>query len=104
MASEADTLRADLKALRAALEEAEDVLALMERPSFIDPQYGEEVEALGMRIGFGALMASASASWRLYLIAKGDPPGSEHTSGPCHASVIRALEIVRQALQNTEAA
>jgi len=81
-----------------ALWEAEAVFALSEHPSRVDPQYGWEVETLGRRIGFGALISSASASWRSVLAEQGYPVGGEHTSGPCQATVDRALKLVRATL------
>ncbi len=43
-------------------------------------------------------MSSASASWRKYLERKGMPLGSEFVAGPCHATVLLALQKVRAAL------
>jgi len=82
---------------REALEDAEDTLRLVERPAFRDPRHGDEVEALGLRIGFGALMASASASWRERLAADGDPVGGEFVAGPCHNTVVSTLAKIRRA-------
>jgi hypothetical protein len=90
--------------LRKALEECVEVLALVEHPRRIDPQYGQEVAALGYRIGFGALMSSASASWREYLVSNGMPAGSEFVAGPCHATVLSALKQARAALDGVSAA
>lgn len=81
-----------------ALEECLSVLELVEQPRCVDPDYGAEVEALGERIGFGALMSSASASWRKFLAREGMPLGSEFVAGPCHATVLLALKKVRAAL------
>jgi hypothetical protein len=83
---------------REALQECVDTLALVERPAFKDPLYGAEVEALGNRIGFGALMASASASWREALTKRGDFVGAEYVAGPCHATVVAALTKARAML------
>lgn len=90
-------MRAELELARNALEDAEDTLRLVERPAFRDPRYGDEVEALGLRIGFGALMASASASWREHLAADGDPVGGEFVAGPCHGTVVATLAKIRAA-------
>jgi len=84
--------------MEGALGEAEQTLALSEFPSREDPEHGPEVRALGERIGFGAVIASASASWRLSLAAKGHPVGGEHVSGPCQATVTATLKAIRQAL------
>lgn len=90
-------MRAELELARNALEDAEDTLHLVELPAFRDPRYGDEVEALGLRIGFGALMASASASWREHLAADGDPVGGEFVAGPCHGTVVATLAKIRAA-------
>jgi hypothetical protein len=86
-----------IASLEAAMAEAEDTLRLVERPAFRDPRYGDEVEALGLRIGFGALMASASASWREHLAADGDSVGGEFVAGPCHSTVVSTLAKIRAA-------
>jgi len=62
-------------------------------PAFKDPQYADEVERLGERIGFGALIASASASWREVAKRDGHPVGGEFVVGPCMA----VLQSVRRA-------
>lgn len=92
------TLRSENAELRKALAECEDTLRLVEHPRRVDPDYGAEVEALGRRIGFGALMSSAQASWRAVLLEKGNPVGGEFVAGPCYATVLRALQMVRAAL------
>jgi hypothetical protein len=84
------------KALEDALRECEETLALVEYPSIVDPRYGAEVEALGERIGYGALMSSASASWRKNA---GKLAGSEFVAGPCFVTIVRTLMMVRTALQ-----
>lgn len=86
-------------AIRIALENCVEVMSLVEHPRFVDPDYGEEVRHLGERIGFGALMSSASASWRQYLAAQGYPLGGEFVAGPCYATVIDALKKAREALE-----
>ena len=91
-----EALRAENERLREALGECEELLTLVEQPAFVDPVHGAEVEALGRRIGFGALMSSASASWRTM---PGVPAGSEYVAGPCHVSIVRALKITRAALE-----
>ena len=83
---------------REVLQECVDTLALVERPAFNDPIYADEVEALGNRIGYGALMASASASWREALAKGGDFVGAEYVAGPCHATVVAALAKARALL------
>ena len=91
-------LEAALREKDEALTDCVDTLALVERPAFVDPRYGAEVAALGKRIGFGALMASASASWRQALADRGDPCGGEFVAGPCHATVVASLRRARSAL------
>ena len=88
------SLLADRARMEKALREAEEVLALVEQPRMVDPDYGDEVEALGRRIGFGALMSSAQASWRKHSAI----PGGEHVAGPCFATVTATLKTIRQAL------
>ncbi|RZN19506.1 hypothetical protein [Bradyrhizobium sp. Leo121] len=90
----------DTAALRGALEECVSVLAMVERPARVDPDHGDEVAALGDRIGYGALMTSASASWRARLGEDGDPVGGEFVAGPCHVTVLRALKKARTALSH----
>ena len=85
-----------LKSLREALEDAEETLRLVEHPAIRDPQYGDEVEALGRRIGFGALMSSASASWRDVHGVK----GGEFVAGPCYGTVVATLAKIRAALSS----
>ena len=87
--------------VRTALENCIEVLSLVEYPRFVDPDYGEEVRLLGDRIGYGALMSSASASWRLKLAAQGYPLGGEFVAGPCYATVIDALNKARKALDES---
>jgi hypothetical protein len=84
--------------LRKELENCIEVLSLVERPRFVDPDYGEEVRRLGDRIGYGALMSSASASWREKLAVQGYPLGAEFVAGPCYATVIDTLKKARAAL------
>jgi hypothetical protein len=92
---------AQTPAVTAALQECVEVLELVEHPRREDPDYGAEVAALGDRIGYGALMSSASASWRKFLVAKGMPLGSEFVAGPCQATITQALRMARAALSDT---
>lgn len=89
----------DYEGLRAALEEAEEVLALAATPSFADPDYQARIEALGDQIGYGALMAGASAAWRNRAIVA----GSEFVAGPCQITVTKALKTIRAALAGRQA-
>lgn len=88
--------QARMSRMREALEEAEEVFALVEQPSFPDPVHSAAIEALGSRIGYGALMTGASALWRNATIAR----GGEFVAGPCHTTVIRTLEKIRAALND----
>lgn len=100
-------LRALLEQAEAALDDVEETLRLVEHPAFPDPQHHQEVKTLGMRIGFGALMTTASAGWRETLETDGYPVGGEFVSGPCHGTVISSLSRLRTTLaalrQNREA-
>ena len=90
----------EIELLRAALQECIEVLELVEHPRREDPDYGAVVAALGDRIGYGALMSSASASWRRRMKEDGFPVGSEFVAGPCQGTVTRALQIARAALSS----
>lgn len=87
-----------VKALREALQDCIETLALVEHPSRVDPHHGDTVKALGERIGYGALMASAQASWREKLIGSGMKGGGEFVAGPCYATVQSSLAKARSAL------
>lgn len=63
-----------------------------------DPAYGAEVKALGDRIGYGAMMASAQASWR-ELLKRDGLEGGEHTHGPCYAVLMDARAKAEDALK-----
>lgn len=82
-----------------ALIEAEEILSLAATPSFPDPLYADEIRALGDRIGYGALMATASAIWCEKARADG-LGGSEFVAGPCRATVERTLSMVRDAMSD----
>ncbi len=100
-ASQATTLelaQKRIEELEEAVRECVETFELVERPSFLDPDYSDEVSALGDRIGYGALMSSASASWRNALVEQDCPVGGEFVAGPCHVTVLRALKIARAAL------
>jgi len=96
------TLRAENERLRGALEDCISTLALVEHPAFEDPQHGDEVRTLGHRIGFGALMSSASASWRKSLEQNGVSSGGEFVAGPCFQTVAGTLRRARAALKGDE--
>lgn len=94
-------LEAERVRLREALDEAEEVLALSERPALKDPRYGDMIRDLGNQIGFGAIMSAASHEWRQVLKeewADYGLEGSEHVSGPSHRTVLATLKKIRSAL------
>lgn len=93
------SLRGEMEAKDEALRDCIDTLATVEREASVDPQYGDEVERLGRRIGFGALMSSAQASWRKYLAEANGHAGGEFVAGPCFATVIGTLRRARSALE-----
>lgn len=80
-------------ALREFLEITESSARLPQR----DPDYGDAVKALGDRIGYGAMMSSAQASWRELLLRDG-LEGGEHTHGPCYSVLMRARQMAQDAL------
>lgn len=83
---------------REALKEVEEVFAPLECIPPEDKTHLPAVEALGERIGYGALMACAQLAWRRSAFAKGDPVGGEFVAGPCYATVLATLETIRAAL------
>lgn len=91
-------LCAENAALVDALMDAEEVLSLVERPAFPDPLYHEEVKRLGLRIGFGALMSTASAGWAEASAAEGYPTSGAFVAGPCIGTVHATLKRIRAAL------
>lgn len=93
------TAEARIQELEAALRELEDTLTPAEQVPPKDPAYGDEVRALGLRIGFGALMASASHEWRQWLADNGYPLGSEFVAGPCRAVLESDLRAARHTLR-----
>lgn len=64
-------------------EEICEIFELMRPHAFADPVHHERVKRLGQEIGFGALMASASAGWREVTEVK----GSEFHAGPCQMTI-----------------
>jgi chromosome segregation ATPase len=96
----AEAAEARAERLRVALEDAIETMELAERIPFIDPDYGQQIEALGRRIGFGALMTSASASWAKVNAEMGLPAGGHFVAAPCHASVVQSLNKMRKALED----
>ncbi len=89
-------------ALELAAKEARDVLALCTTRRFDAPE-DFEVGRLGARIGCGALISAASKEWsRMF---DGMPQqGTQHTGGPCEATVKRTLAQLDDALRLTPSA
>ena len=85
-----------------ALTEARVVFELVEHPSAKDPDHSDRIEQLGEDIGFGALMAGASAVWTEKAAAR-DIAGSEFVAGPCRATVGKALGMIRDVLKRGSA-
>ncbi len=81
--------------LREALHDCVELLAIVEQPFFEDSQHGARVRQLGEEIGFGALLASASASWRE------KDPASAHTIGHCAHVIAQCLAKARTTLEVT---
>ena len=86
--------------LEAALREFMEITAPAARLPMEDPAYGRDVQALGDRIGYGAMMASAQASWRAVLKRDG-LEGGEHTHGPCYSVLLRARTMAEDALKKS---
>lgn len=84
--------------LRTALEEFLNTTAPAATPAFKDPTYGDVVEDLGERIGYGALISSASASWRESAKRNGYPAGGEFVVGPCMSVLLRTRALAIDAL------
>ena len=85
------------RAMEAALREFLEITEPAARCRPEDPDYGADVRALGDRIGYGAMMASAQAAWRA-LLSKDGLEGGEHTHGPCYAVLVRARKMAEDAL------
>lgn len=96
--AEREASAARIAELEAALREVEEVLRMQETPAFPDPLYHDEVKRLGSRIGFGALMSTASAGWREAVAAQGHPTGGEFVAGPCFSTLVSTLALVRATL------
>jgi hypothetical protein len=91
-------LRTENATQRDALVEAREVLALCTTRTFDAQPEDGIMRELGPRHGFGALMSAASKEWAAYLAREGLPAGSQHTSGPCAATVESTLAIIDAAL------
>ena len=95
------TLAEQVLRLREAAQESVSVFELVENPSIIDPDHWQEIKALGDRIGYGALMSSASRSWREAIRPRA-LEGGEFVAGPCHATVVSTLKQLRAALAQAQ--
>ena len=87
--------REKAKALREALEDLIGVLEPCATPARRDPAFHDIVKALGLQIGFGAMMQTASAAWREEL---GGQAGGEHVSGPCFAVLSASVNRAKASL------
>jgi hypothetical protein len=81
-----------------ALQECIAALRLATRVPPRDLQNEPAVRALGERIGYGALMATASDVWRQRLAEDGAPVGGEFVCGPCRSTAALALAAAEAAL------
>lgn len=91
-------LSADLARAKAALVRVRDVLRLGAKVGPADPLTDPYVMVLGDRVGFGAMMSSASRIWRERLVSKGYPAGGEFVGSPCRSDVEAALKTIEAAL------
>lgn len=90
---------ASLATMREALEELVDTLTPASYPAMKDPAHHDEIKRLGDRIGYGALMAGASAAWREATPHK----GSEFVAGPCYSVLKADYDRARRALGGSNA-
>jgi hypothetical protein len=90
-----------LEKIEAALQDFMDATAPAVIPADRDPVHGSRVEELGESIGYGALMTSASASWRRKLILAGTPTGGEFVVGPCMGTLMEVRRRARSAMLST---
>lgn len=81
-------------ALVKAAQQARETAALSSQLPHADPACFDEVTALGVRLGFGNLMATASVAWRQWLADNDWPTGGEFVSSPCR----RIAELDAEAL------
>jgi len=87
----------DLKAL---LYECMGTLG--ESVTYPDPLYQHEVEEMGERIGYGALMHAANWGWQKSLKRQDYPSGGEFTLGHCAGTVERMKESIIDTLKKYE--
>lgn len=81
---------ADIWTLIAVARETMEVLQMSARERWEDPHWGAEVRALGERIGYGAMMASASAAWAKDVKDKDGIEDVGFVAGP-HMSTVKDL-------------
>lgn len=93
---EIERLRKESELLRSVLENAKSVLSLANKLHAPDFEYESEIRALGERVGYGAMMTSASALWRQSL--RGYAGGGEFVAGPCRGTVTALLREINMAL------
>lgn len=80
-------MTATIEVPKALWDEINAVLELTRTPALPDPDYHEEVMALGERIGFGALMSATEAAWRETLESEYGHSGGEFTCGTCRVTL-----------------
>lgn len=93
-------LQAENETLRALLFECMNTLG--ESVTYPDPIYQAEVEALGDRIGYGALMHAANYGWQKDLKVRGMPSGGEFTLGHCAGTVKNMKDYIVKELKKYE--
>lgn len=96
-------MRLDRDRIYAAARRAEEVVALCTTRKFSAPE-DRIAREIGERIGFGALISAASKAWADSIRDSGEPylVGSQHTGGPCEATVQICLAELREALGPVE--
>lgn len=94
----------DMKARAEKLAEMiENALEIMgDSTPYPDPKFQQEVTALGLKIGFGALMHSANYGWQRANELKNIPNGSEFVFGPCKSTRDNWAEKAKQVLAEYE--
>lgn len=90
-------LEKENKDLKALLYECMGTLG--ESVAYPDPRYQPEVEEMGERIGYGALMHAANWGWQQSLKKSGWPIGGEFTLGHCAGTVKRMKNHILETLK-----
>lgn len=85
-------------ALIGALSHAHDLLQQMTyQRECPDPEHADDVRLLGERIGYGAMMASATALWP-HKLADDGCAGGEFVTGLCRTTIERGVRRLEEAL------